>query len=193
MSARNFTLTFLGGETRRVTRGSTFLMRSASAPVTVKAVNIRDADGAIRGDTLEFTNVTAGFKVRPLPAGRYFEGLEIYSASANTVEIVVGDEEVEISGTMSVVTSPASAFTTAAVTVGVAAVLVAALNAARKRVTVQSLQSNGANIYLGATSGVTTANGLELVPGASVEIENIADVYAISGTAAQGVRVMEEL
>lgn len=58
-------------------------------------------------------------------------------------------------------------------------------------VLVQSLATNSANIYIGGV-GVTTSTGLELIPGAtlSLSVNNIAIIYAVSGTANQVLRIM---
>jgi hypothetical protein len=56
-------------------------------------------------------------------------------------------------------------------------------------VTVKALSTNTVAVYVGA-SGVTTANGFELLAGESVtvDIDNLASVYVISGSASQVVR-----
>lgn len=56
-------------------------------------------------------------------------------------------------------------------------------------VTVKSLSTNTVAIYVGA-SGTTVANGFELLPGegTSLDIDNLADIFAISGTASQNLR-----
>jgi len=56
-------------------------------------------------------------------------------------------------------------------------------------VTVKALSTNTVAIYVG-TTGVTTANGFELLAGESVslDIDNLADVFVISGSADQVVR-----
>ena len=56
-------------------------------------------------------------------------------------------------------------------------------------VTIKALSTNTAAVYVGAT-GCTTANGFELLAGESVslDIDNLADVFVISGSASQVVR-----
>jgi len=56
-------------------------------------------------------------------------------------------------------------------------------------VTIKALSTNTVAIYVGAT-GVTTANGFELLAGESVsmDIDNLADVFVISGSADQVIR-----
>lgn len=79
----------------------------------------------------------------------------------------------------------------AAVSVGNTATdLVGSDLANRKRILVQNLGTK--KIYVG-NSGVTTANGIEVFAGGSIELDigPGIDLYAISGTAGQDVRVME--
>jgi len=56
-------------------------------------------------------------------------------------------------------------------------------------ITIKSLSTNTVAVYIG-TTGVTTANGFELLPGESIslDIDNVADCYCISGSAAQVIR-----
>lgn len=56
-------------------------------------------------------------------------------------------------------------------------------------ITVKSLSTNTVPIYVGAT-GTTVANGFELLPGegTSLDIDNLADIFAISGMASQNLR-----
>lgn len=56
-------------------------------------------------------------------------------------------------------------------------------------VTVKALSTNTVAVYVGAT-GVTTANGFELLASESIslDIDNLADVFVISGSAAQVVK-----
>jgi len=56
-------------------------------------------------------------------------------------------------------------------------------------VTVKALSTNTVAVYVG-TTGCTTANGFELLAGESIslDIDNLADVFVISGSASQVVR-----
>jgi hypothetical protein len=56
-------------------------------------------------------------------------------------------------------------------------------------VTIKALSTNTVAIYVG-TTGVTTANGFELLAGESVSLDcdNLTDVYCISGSASQVIR-----
>lgn len=61
----------------------------------------------------------------------------------------------------------------------------------RKRILIQNLGSK--KIYIGKDSSVTTANGIELFAGASMELDigPAVNVHAISSSGTQDVRVME--
>jgi len=84
----------------------------------------------------------------------------------------------------------AAAITQAAVTVGTAAVEVAAANADRKSVTIYNAGS--AMVYLGDDT-VTTADGLPLAVDAAFTFSGTtAAIYAVGGTAGQDVRVLSE-
>lgn len=58
-------------------------------------------------------------------------------------------------------------------------------------IVVQSLSTNTASVYIG-DSTVTTGTGLELEPGDGVNlpVQDSAQIYCISGTAGQKLRVM---
>ena len=76
------------------------------------------------------------------------------------------------------------------VSVGLTAVQVLALNTSRR---VALISNNGAAlIYLGKDNTVTTANGMNLAIGAALtDTEAGGAWWAISGTAAQDVRLIE--
>lgn len=94
----------------------------------------------------------------------------------------------QVTSTLTVPQTPAQAV----VAVGVAAVIIsAAALGTKRRIKVQAARANTDLIYLGGST-VTTANGYgELGPGDSDEIELEGALYAISGTAAQAVRVLD--
>lgn len=79
----------------------------------------------------------------------------------------------------------------AAVTVGTAQTQVAAANASRKRAILKALSTNTNPVYVGAT-GVTTANGMELLPGESLEWTSDDVAYAIVAAGTEEVRRLEE-
>jgi hypothetical protein len=90
-----------------------------------------------------------------------------------------------------VVSSGGTSGSNAAVIVGTSAVQVAASNSSRQSVIVQNLGS--AAIFVGFSSGVTVANGARILPGESYVCDKTTSaIFAISGTAGQDVRVLQE-
>jgi len=76
--------------------------------------------------------------------------------------------------------------------VGLAPVCV--LPANPKRIQYSIVNNGGATIYLGANSGVTVNSGEPLAVGAMIsDDKDKEDVYAISGSADQDIRVTEVL
>ncbi len=120
------------------------------------------------------------------------------NAGALNLKVIAGfgeysDDEVLIGGSITVSNFPpttAATFSTAAVPVGVAAVSVIAANAARKSVTIQN---NGtAEIELGGAA-VAVGAGLIVAGGTAYTLDKTtAEIFAISGTDGQDVRVLEE-
>ena len=91
----------------------------------------------------------------------------------------------------------AGTITSAQITVGTSAVRATvagtAPNAARKKLMIKPSKNNTGAVYLGA-SGVTTANGLEIIGPDRLEFEfDSGDYYLISDTAAQVVEVVEKV
>ncbi len=94
-------------------------------------------------------------------------------------------------------TTVAGTVTSAQVTVGTsvvrATVAGTAPSASRKRLMIKPSKNNTGAIYLGA-SGVTTANGLEIIGPDRLEFEfDSGDYYLISDTAAQSVEILEKV
>jgi len=92
-----------------------------------------------------------------------------------------------ISGNVSI--APLSTVYNGTKTVPTATAEAIASTQAISSVTVKALSTNTAIVYVGKT-GCTTANGFELLAGESVslDIDNLVDVFVISGSAAQVVR-----
>lgn len=116
------------------------------------------------------------------------------SAAAVAVTLLVADEGEDFSDDSLVVSSSVQGATLAvsAVSVGVAATLLAAASPGRR--SIRFFNSGTVPVYLGP-AGVTTATGMPIDP-SSIWIEGdaaAAAFYAISGTAAQTVRVFEAL
>lgn len=90
----------------------------------------------------------------------------------------------------------ASAIYNAQITVGITAIRATvagtAPNAARKKLFIKSSADNTGRIYLGS-SGVTIANGLEIIGPDRLEFDlDASDYYVISDTAGQKVEILEK-
>ena len=77
----------------------------------------------------------------------------------------------------------------AAVTVGLVAGQIAAADVDRAGLIIQNL--GAADVYVGG-SAVTTASGIKIASGGVLTLETGAAVYAVSGSAGQDVRVLQE-
>lgn len=82
-----------------------------------------------------------------------------------------------------------SVITTGQVSVGTSATLIKAANTSRKRIVITN-NDTGADLYIGA-SGVTTATGLKLAPGASIVLNTTAAIYG-DGSAPLTASYLEE-
>lgn len=80
-----------------------------------------------------------------------------------------------------------STFVNGQSSVGVVAAALAA-NALQEGVIIQALSTNTVSIFIGKV-GVTTSTGFELQPGqaTSIAVDNTNTIYAISGSASQGL------
>lgn len=78
------------------------------------------------------------------------------------------------------------------VTVGTSGVLVSAASGSKMWTMLEADKANAANLlYFGATTGVTTASGFgELAAGEVLTIPGGGAICAVSGAAAQSVRVL---
>lgn len=177
--------TWSAGETKRFYMPFSFLqVVSANSDITVRIVKHN-------GQAESAADVPQSFKWKS-KAGEQAQGVEIYSAGAQTVHIILTDGEAEtmtLGGSIMAESVASDTMTTPAdVTTGAAAEIVAA-NASRKAVTIQALSTNTAVVRVG-DSNVGASRGLELQAGQSVTIETTAAIYAYSA-AAQKLAVME--
>ncbi|MBZ0105529.1 MAG: hypothetical protein K8H84_07840 [Sulfuricella denitrificans] len=181
---RTISNTFAGaGSWRLAIPGRYFRILNSSSPV----------------DVTFFKNGSPGLKAEAVESGYYaiprewFDGVEITSASAQTIKIGISDGDGGYDS--SVITTSALLAATindaAPVVVGVAATLLLAADTARMGA--RFYNAGAADVYLGG-SGVTVANGaIKITPGSLWIEDNAAPGawYGISGTAAQSVRVQE--
>lgn len=89
----------------------------------------------------------------------------------------------------SVVTRSGDTIANAAVSVANTATLILAANTNRNRAVIQN--NSGQDVFIGA-SGVTTANGVKVLPNGALAVETGAAVYGIVAAATSDVRVFEE-
>lgn len=107
-------------------------------------------------------------------AGKYMKLMRVMS----TRSIFAGfeDDSGEAANSDLVVALGNSAvISTGQVAVGTSATLISAANTSRKRITITNNDA-GADLYIGPT-GVTTATGLKLAPGASIVLNTTAAIY----------------
>jgi hypothetical protein len=172
-----------GASWRLAIPGRYFRILNSSAPV----------------DVTFYKNGSPGLKAEAVEAGYYaiprewFDGVEITSASAQTIKIGISDGDGGYDST-TITTSVLLAATIqddVPVTVGTAATLLC--DADTTRMGVRFFNGGSANVYLGG-AGVTTNNGAIVITPGSIWIEDNAAPgawYGISGTAGQSVRVQE--
>lgn len=141
------------------------------------------------------TNIRSGIGLR-FPNDRYpkpFTKFEISSENAQKVEIFAGDVEYEDNRTEGLrvsVTGAAEFRNDAKQVTDAAAVSLVPNTPERRKATFQAI---GGTIYLGGP-GVTVANGFEIGPGSSIEVEVSDAFYAIAKTGETvDVRILEEL
>lgn len=130
--------------------------------------------------------------------GPNFTKLRLLSSTTQTVSLYVGRGEVidnrlvgnvDISGGIRLAGSLTTTY--GAVTVGVAATLIKAANASRASIIVQNLGTVA--IYVGPDAGITTANAIKVEPSNSATLDYQGTIYAISGSAGQDVRYLEDI
>lgn len=193
MATELLTLIFGAGETRTIGQGRILVIKSASAPVSIRLGRSQNASSPVL-----FSNIPAGFKYKA-DAGRGWITGRITSATAQTVEIILGDDDVEfasavsVTGTASFAEAPSSAITGTVADVSVVAGGNSAIaaNTNRRRITIQALSTNTGNLRVSTVA--TTGRGLELQPGQAVELKTTAAFFVTNaGAAAQSYTVLEE-
>jgi hypothetical protein len=113
---------------------------------------------------------------------------------ANSLAVTLASDQTALP-TSSTPQTVSGTVTSAKVTVGTSVVRAtvsgSAPNATRKKLLIKPSTSNSGKIYLGA-SGVTTANGLEIIGPDRLEFSlDASEYYLISDTAAQSVEIVE--
>lgn len=176
-------------------QGRIWYLKSASSAVTITCEQ-RRSGAAIR----KFTNVAAGFKFKAAEDDGW-SYLRLTSALAQTIEIIIGDDDVEVanavtvSGGVLVSETPSSTIITAANDIAINAATTDAAsvpaNGARRRVTIGVLSTAAGPIRVSA-NGVTL-RGIEIQPGQFVEFRTTAALgIRNDGAAATSFYVFEE-
>jgi|SRR5689334_9252101 len=195
MSTRTLSYTFAGGETLAAPGGRFFFVKAASGLLDIRT----------RGNTtapIEFVGVGAGLKFGPVPIELAWRYLDITSASAQVVQIIISDDaEVDIASTVNVagnVTTsemPSSSVATPPrVSVGTSQTLLIAANINRKSVMVCAPQANTDSVNVGPAGSVGASQGLELQPGQTLgPIATTAALYGWAASGTQSVQTLEQV
>ena len=152
-------------------QGRIWYLKAASAPLTIIAERQRTGANPRR-----FINVAAGFKFTAEPDDGWTY-LRVLSAVNQNIEIIIGDDDVEVanavtvSGGVTVQAIPASAVSDIAPVVRLNATQGAlfAVNASRRRITVSADSNNAGSCYARVAGGAN--NIAELQPGVSQQFE----------------------
>jgi hypothetical protein len=174
-------------------QGRVWYIKSATAALTIVAETARS------GATIRrFVNVGAGFKFKA-EDGQGWTYLRVLSAVNQVIEIIIGDDDVEVanavtvSGGVSIQESPSTAVaSTAPVALpNGAQTAVVAANPARRRVSLQLVSTALGPVDLRTVGGANTI--LEMQPGVAYELKTIAgfDINNTTGGATT-VLVFEE-
>lgn len=194
MSTEVLTVVLSAGVQATLGQGRILYVKSATAPLSIVLEQSQGYGRARR----TFTNIPAGFKLRAAEADAWTY-TRITSATSQTVEIILGDDDVEfasavsVTGTASVAEAPSSSVTATAADVSVANAGNSAIaaNTGRRRITIQALDTNTGNLRVGTST--TTGQGIVLQPGQAWEFKTTAALYVTNNSgAAQSYTVFEE-
>ena len=176
-------------------QGRVWYLKAATAPLSIVAETSRSG-----ANIRKFINVSAGFKFTA-PEGEGWTYLRVLSGVNQNIEIIIGDDDVEVSNAVSVTGGvtiqeiPSAGLTASVADVAVPTATASAIpaNASRRRITVGALSSNTGSLRIQST-GAGASRGLELQPGTFVELKTAAafDVRNDSG-ATQSYYVLEEI
>jgi hypothetical protein len=189
------TLVLTAGVESTAGQGRIWYLKSATAPLTMVAQKL--GTGAI---VRRFVNVPAGFKFKAEPGSPGWDYLRITSASSQTIELIVGDDDVDVAnavsvtGSVTVQESPSDAITDivpVAMATATVTQLIAA-NTSRRRVTITNPSTNAASIFI--RRALAASNDLlELQPGTFAEFKTKAGLWGIqSSGGSQNALVFEE-
>jgi hypothetical protein len=194
MSAEVISQTLAAGVPAYFGQGSLFYYKSGTAALTVTARK----SGVGSSTPRRFSNISPGAKIRAAD-GIGWDVLEVVSASGQSVEFVVGDDDFEQANAVSIVggvattAAPTSAIndTPTVVINAVSQNQLVPVNLARKRVTFCNDSGGVSSVYLRA--GGSANNLYELQPGTSFTMMTTARVDAYNyGAMNIGIFVLEE-
>lgn len=161
---------------------------TVSATVTATDLDIRDL--AFATDSVDVSGSTVELGATTLAA---LETITVTATDLDVRNLVFATDKVDVSGsTISVAPAGSGAILNSAATVtGTAAQVLASPLTGRVSVIIQN--EGNADVYVGSTSGVTSANGIKISKNSSatLDISDAADIYMISASGSQSVRFLE--
>jgi hypothetical protein len=194
VTTRNYSLVFGAGEQKTLPGGVFFLVTAATSAISIVT---RGSQATPR----RFDSVGAGLSFGPIDASKAWTYLDVTSAGAQTVEIIVSDDAevrvgnvVSVSGSVATTQLPSSAHATPAriaCPIGADTLLIAA-NGARKRLIIQVPSTELTSVVVGPNGSLGALQGLEIQPGTNEPFVSTAAYYGrgIGGTT--NVQIMEE-
>jgi hypothetical protein len=193
MSTETLTQAIGAGGTATFGAGTQFNVITAAAPISIKAVKLGDSS-----KNRVFNNVPAGVKFSAGSDQEGFDYLQVSSATAQSVTIAVGTDDitfsnnVTVSGSVTTQDLPAGAVagSTKVTAVTAGAALVAA-NAARRRVTVSwdPATLNNTVIYIRVSGGARLGF---LTPGQSLQFNGTYALDYEATAAGDNLYIAEE-
>lgn len=174
MTTETLTQALLANTPAGFGRGRVLYIKSATSPISIIARNLQRKASSVTN----IRNVGAGFKfIRD--RGDEWQNLEITSALAQTIEIILSDDDVEIAnavsvtGTAVVAAQPSTTMTdTVDANTASGAEVVIAANSSRRRITIGVLSTSANPVRVSFTGGA--GRGIEIAPGTQYTFETIA-------------------
>jgi hypothetical protein len=183
---------------RTLAAGNRVTISAIGRFVTIVSVSASTIRMGIDDETPE--QVTAGMQVS---VSDRFRRLHLVNAGAvaSTVVVYVSDERIDflqhtaLAAILVAVATPtarAGGQSGAIGQTGVGSTEIRPANAARRKLLVQADDGNNGNVWIGATNAVTqAASSFELLPGATLVIEDTIAVWACSANGTETVRYHE--
>jgi hypothetical protein len=176
MSARVYAQAIGAGATIRLPAGRYFYIKTATFALTI----------VCSGNTVSpatFINIGAGAKFGPVAEGQGWRYLDVSSANAQSVEIVISDDgnfeiasAVTVAGTASFAELPSSLVTsTLDLTLATATETTLAGNLTRRRIVVGVLSTSPQPVRV-RSAGAMASGGEEIQPGMTREFKTTADL-----------------